>query len=218
MASLDSYYETVFTFGRWGNRKVDDPYCYCYDDEKHKRVNKIDRRLEVILSFDFNVNPITCGVYQHIGNDIRCLQSIKMHNSNIYELCGYIRVEYSGYMFLVTGDATGRNTNALVKDEINYYTVIKQELGLSSAQIKVPSVNPPITENRVLVNAVLKKCDVSMHPEKCKDLIYDCKNVSVDDLGKIDKGDRSNPKKRADHLDHFRYYLNTFHKGVLKML
>lgn len=218
MAKLDSYYETVFTNGKWGNRKVDDPYCYCFDESTHKRVNQIDARLEAILSFDFNVNPITCGVYQHIDTDIRCIESIKLPNSNIYALCDHIKVKYSGYMFLVTGDATGRNTNALVKDAINYYTVIKQELALSSAQIKVPSVNPPVDENRVLVNAVLMKCDVSMHPENCKDLIYDCKNVSVNEMGKIDKGDRANPKKRADHLDHFRYYLNTFHKGVLKML
>jgi PBSX family phage terminase large subunit len=218
MASLDSYYETVFTNGLWGNRKVDDPYCYCFDEQIHPRINQIDKRLELILSFDFNVNPITCGVYQHLGDEIRCLESIKLSNSNIYELCGYIKIHYNGYMFLVTGDATGRNTNALVKDDLNYYTVIKQELNLSIAQIKVPSINPPITENRVLVNAVLKKMKVSMHPEKCKHLIYDCKNVSVDDLGKIDKGDRNNPKKRADHLDHFRYYLNTFHKSVLKML
>ena len=119
-------------------------------------------------------------------------------------------------MFLVTGDATGRNTNALVQDNMNYYTVIKQKLGLGPAQIKTPTVNPPIHENRVLVNTVLLKANVSMHPEKCKDLIFDCKNVSVNDLGKIDKGDRSNPKKRADHLDHFRYYLNTFHKHLLK--
>lgn len=218
MASLDSYYETVFTNGKWGNRKVDDPYCYCFDESQHIGATVIDRRLEAILSFDFNVNPITCGVYQHIGNEIRCLESIKMPNSNIYELCGYIKVNYSGYMFLVTGDATGRNTNALVKDAMNYYTVIKQELNLGIAQIKVPTVNPPVDENRVLVNAVFKKMNVTMHPTKCKDLIYDCKNVSVNEIGKIDKGDRNNPKKRADHLDHFRYYLNSFHKGVLKML
>ena len=217
-AELDPYYATVFTNGRWGNRKVDDPYCYCYEDAMHKKENKIDRRLELCLSFDFNVNPITCGIYQHIGNEIRCLQSIKLANSDIYKLCEYIRVNYVGYMFLVTGDATGRNTNALVKDAINYYTVIKTELNLSSAQIKVPTVNPPVSENRVLVNACLKWMDVSMHPELCKDLIYDCKNVSVSDTGKIDKGDRSNPKKRADHLDHFRYYLNTFHRGILKQL
>lgn len=217
-ADLDPYYATVFTNGLWGNRKVDDPYCYCYEDARHKKENTIDRRLELILSFDFNVNPITCGIYQHHGKEIRCLRSIKLANSDIYKLCEYIRVNYVGYMFLVTGDATGSHTNALVKDAMNYYTVIKAELNLSQAQIKVPTVNPPVSENRVLVNACLKWMDVSMHPEDCKDLIYDCKNVSVSDTGKIDKGDRSNPKKRADHLDHFRYYLNTFHKGVLKML
>lgn len=215
-AAVDPYYATVFTNGLWGNRKVTDPFCYCFDEEKHKRVNYIDPSLELILSFDFNVNPITCGVYQHIADDIRCLESIKLKNSNIYELCDYIVVKYNGYMFLVTGDATGRNTNALVQDNINYYTVIRQKLGLGAGQIKTPTVNPPMHENRVLVNTVLLKANVSMHPEHCKDLIFDCKNVSVNDVGKIDKGDRSNPKKRADHLDNFRYYLNTFHKHLLK--
>lgn len=217
MADNDEYYATVFTNGKWGNRKNDNPYCYCFDEEKHVRINAIDPRLEVKLSFDFNVDPITCGVYQDIGNDIRCIESIKLHNSNIYALCGYIKIHYGKYMLLVTGDATGRNTNALVKDNLNYYSVIKTELDLMQTQIKTPTVNPDIEENRVLVNSVLKKINLSMHPQKCKDLIYDCKNVSVNDIGKIDKGNRSNPKKRADHLDHFRYYLNTFHKHVLKM-
>lgn len=217
-AELSEYYSTVFTNGKWGNRKIDDPYCYCYDDATHKRITKATRGLELILSFDFNVNPITCGVYQHLGNKIWCIESIKLANSDIYKLCEYIRVNYPGYMIFVTGDATGNNTNALVKDAINYYTVIKTELGLTSAQIKTPTINPPIEENRVLVNAILKWMDVSMHPEKCADLIFDCKNVSVNNIGKIDKGDRANPKKRADHLDHFRYYCNTFHKGALKML
>lgn len=216
MAAEDEYYGIVYTNGKWGNRKVDDPFCYCYSDELHKKENKISLGLELILSFDFNKNPITCGVYQHIGDDIRCIESIKLNNSNIYALCDYILVQYARYIFIVTGDATGQNSSALVKDDLNYYTVIKQKLNLGPRQIRVPTVNPPIEENRVLVNSVLKKLNVSMHPEKCKDLIFDCKNVSVDDMGKIDKGDRSNPKKRADHLDHFRYYCNTFFKHVLK--
>lgn len=217
-ASKNAYYATVFTNGKWGNRKVDDPFCYCYESNKHERKCTPSKQLELILSFDFNVNPITCGVYQHKNNDIFCIQSIKLNNSNIYALCDYITVKYRGYMFLVTGDATGRNTNALVQDNLNYYTVIKQKLRLSQPQIKTPTVNPPIEENRVLVNAVLLNMNVHFDPDNCKELIYDCKNVSVNDLGKIDKGDRSNPKKRADHLDHFRYYLNTFHKSILKTL
>lgn len=219
LAHLDPYYYDVFTLGKWGNRVVTDPFCYCYDKEKHVRPTKLNRNLEVKLSFDFNVNPITCGVYQDQGKNIWCVESIKLPNSDIYKLCAYIirPDKYPGCCFVVTGDATGKGTNAMVQDGINYYTIIKAQLNLSVNQIKVPSVNPPIDENRVLVNAVFHNCNVSLDPENCKDLIYDCRNVGVNDVGKIDKGNRANPKKRADHLDNFRYYLNTFHKHVLKL-
>lgn len=220
LAALDPFYYLVFTEGKWGNQKVDSPYCYCFNPDKHKRPTEVRRNLELYLSYDFNVNPITCGVYQHeiIGDtvSIRGIESIKLDNSDIYKLCDYILNHYPGFMYIVTGDATGQNTSALVQDGINYYTVIKSKLGLAAGQLKVPPINPPITENRVLVNAVFHKCNVAMDPFKCKHLIFDCQNVSTNDVGKIDKGDRSNPKKRADHLDHFRYYLNTFFKWVLK--
>lgn len=219
LAALDPFYYLVFTEGKWGNRKVDQPFCYCFDPNRHKKETRPDRSRELILSFDFNVDPITCGLYQHYELPkllIRGIASIKLDNSDIYKLCDFILNHYPGFMYIVTGDATGQNTTALVQDGINYYTVIKSKLGLSAGQLKVPTVNPPIEENRVLVNAVFHKCDVELDPYNCKHLIFDCQNVSVNDLGKIDKGDRSNPKKRADHLDHWRYYLNTFHKNILK--
>lgn len=217
LAALDPYYYTVYTLGQWGNRKITDPFCYCFIPERHIAPTTHRRDLETILSFDFNVNPITCGVYQHAGNDIWCVESIKLDNSDIYKLCDYILAKYGGALFLVTGDATGRGTNALVEDGINYYTVIKSKLNLGQPQLKTPNINPKVKENRMLVNAVLHNCIVKLDPVNAKGLIFDCKNVSVNDVGEIDKGDRANPKKRADHLDNFRYYLNTFHKHILKL-
>lgn len=219
LAELDPYYYTVFTLGKWGNRLVTDPFCYSFQPDKHVGVAKLRRNLEAKLSFDFNVNPITCGVYQDDGSrSAWCVEAIKLDNSDIYKLCSYIKRpdKYAGCMFLVTGDATGRNTSAMVKDGINYYTIIKNELGLGINQIRVPTVNPAIEENRVLVNSCLHKMDITLDAELAKALIFDCKNVGVNDLGKIDKGSRTDPKKRADHLDHFRYYLNTFHKHILR--
>ena len=216
LAEIDPYYYNVFTLGQWGNRKVTDPFCFSFSKERHQGPTKLRRDLEAILSFDFNVNPITCGVYQHEGNRIWCVESIKLENSDIYKLCDYIIVAYNGCLFLVTGDATGQNTTAMVQDGINYYTIIKAKLNLGQAQLKVPTVNPKVKENRVLVNAVFVNCEVTFDPEKSKGLIFDCVNVSVNDVGDIEKGDRKNPKKRADHLDNYRYYLNTFHKHVLK--
>lgn len=217
MINIDPYYYKVYTLGHWGNRLITDPYCYAYSDEKHVAETKLLRQYETILSFDFNVNPITCGVYQEQGpGRIRAIEAINLGNSDIYKLCDYINIHYRGCLFRVTGDATGRNTSALVQDGINYYTVIKHNLFLSSGQLVVPTVNPAIEENRVLVNTILHSADIKFDPINCKHLIFDCKNVSVNDIGKIDKGTRTDPKKRADHLDHFRYYLNTFHKKYLK--
>jgi phage terminase large subunit len=216
LAEIDPYYYTVFTLGRWGNRKITDPFCLAFSKEKHVGETKLRQDMEVYLSFDFNKNPITCGVYQHEGNYIWCVESIKLDNSDIYKLCDYIKTSYKGCMFIVTGDATGQNTTALVQDDINYYTVIKAQLNLAQPQLKVPSVNPKVRENRLLVNAVFHNCVVKLDPARAKGLIFDCGNVSVNDVGDIEKGDRKNPKKRADHLDNWRYYLNSFHKHILK--
>lgn len=214
---LDPYYYKVFTLGEWGNRKNSDPFCFTFNKGKHVKATSLNKSYEVKLSFDFNLNPITCDVYQdYVPNTIFGIESIKLENSDIYKLCDYIVLNYKGCLFVVTGDATGRATTALVEDGINYYTVIKSKLNLSAGQIKVPSVNPKVKENRVLVNAVFHIMVVHLDPVRCKGLIYDCENVSVNDMGEIDKGDRSNPKKRADHLDNFRYYCNTFHRSVLK--
>lgn len=218
LKKIDPYFYKIYTLGLWGNRKVGDPFCYAFDYDNHVKAHLPTRREPLYLSFDFNVNPITCGVYQHKGKHIRGLRSIKLENSDIYKLCAFIKVNYPGFVYFVTGDATGSNTSALVQDGINYYTVIKSKLRLSSNQIKVPTINPDIKDNRVLINVIFNSYNVSFHPEFCKELIYDCQNVTVDDVGKIDKGDRKNPKKRADHLDHYRYYLNTFHKSALKSI
>jgi PBSX family phage terminase large subunit len=221
MGKLDPYYYKVFTQGRWGNRQVGDPFCYAFDREKHVGDTRHNPSLETVLSFDFNVNPITCGVYQHWEDRagrrvIRVVESIKLGNSDIYKLCDRLWASYSHANLLVTGDATGKNTTALAMDGVNYYTVIKEKLRLAPSQIKAPPANPKVAENRVLVNAVFSQADVLMDPVRCKELVFDCQNVSVNDVGEIDKGDRANPKKRADHLDHFRYYLNSFHKRILR--
>lgn len=213
---IDPYYYKVFTLGEWGNRKNDDPFCFTFDKVKHVKPTTLNRAYEVILAFDFNVNPITCGIIQDYKGWPEVLEAIKLANSDIYKLCDYIIIHYPKCLFKVTGDATGQNTTALVQDGINYYTVIKTQLNLSQMQIKVPTVNPKVKENRVLVNAVFHQLPVAIDPVKGKALIYDCENVSVNDMGDIDKGDRSNPKKRADHLDWWRYYLNTFWKHILK--
>ena len=87
---------------------------------------------ELQISFDFNVDPITAVVGQYVKGQIRLLKEYRLENSNVYELCDRIRADYPTALYLVTGDAAGRQRSALSNGNINYYTVIRQKLNLAT--------------------------------------------------------------------------------------
>lgn len=215
--TMDERYQKQFIEGDWTNfDDKDNRFAYCFDPKKHIGKTEPNRRYELYLSFDFNHDPITCGIFQHYGGNIYGIEQIKLGNSNIYDLCDQIKVKYPGYMYVVTGDATGRATTALVKDNINYYVVIKNKFNLNIKQIKVGTINPSLEENRVLVNFALHNANVILDKDKCSGLIYDLTHGKVLPDGSLDKSNRHDPKEQLDALDCFRYYLNSFHKHILK--
>lgn len=216
-SSMDERYQKQYIEGDWTNFDArDNRFAYCFNKKKHVGKTELNRKYEVYLSFDFNHDPITCAVFQHYGNNIYGIEQIKLGNSNIYELCEQIKVKYAGCMLIVTGDATGQATSALVRDNLNYYVVIKSQLNLSVGQLKVPKVNPELSENRVLINYVLHNANMLIDGEKCEGLVYDLEHAAVLPDGSLDKSNRRDPTKQLDALDCFRYYLNTFHRHLLR--
>jgi len=117
---------------------------------------------------------------------------------------------------MVTGDASGKSTSAMVQDNLNYYKIIVKELGLTFAQVKVPSINPKLEDNQVLVNSLLSNYPVEIHETDAKALIYDLQNVKMLPDGTIKKVDRTDPTQQADALDTFRYFCNTLMSWFLK--
>ena len=178
-------------------------FCYSFDERKHVGKCAVNTEYPCYLSFDFNYNPICCGIYQYYDNTIYCPEIIKLENSNIYNLCNLIKIKYPYSIFLVTGDASGASHSAMVKDNMNYYRIIKAELNLSSNQIQVPSVNPKFEENQVLVNSVLEHMNVQIDPDNAAPLIFDCKFAQIDNNGKLIKTDRNDPTQQLDNLDCF---------------
>lgn len=202
--------------GLWGADENESPFVYTYDEKKHIKPTVINPNLEVKLSFDFNVDPITCYVGQDNGQTIWGIEMIKLPNSNIYSLCDVIKAKYGNRLLMVTGDATGRARSALVKDNLNYFKIIKAQLCLGDRQMRQPVSNPTLEENRVLVNAAFHWLDIQLDPVGCKGLIFDIEHVMVTPDGSIEKQDRNDPTKQQDALACFRYYLNTFFKHILK--
>lgn len=199
------------------------PFAWAFSREKHLATDlslpvwKGDKNHHLYLSFDFNLDPMSCLVVQHINGIIYCIESISIPSSNIYEMCERIKTKYPGYLYLVTGDASGKGSTALVKDNLNYYTVIVRELRIMNTQLRIPSRNPDIEENSALVNGILTHYPVLINPTQCESLIFDLMYVQIGDNNKIKKDDRTNREQRADALDCFRYYLNTFHSNFLTL-
>lgn len=215
LKSLDSITYQRYVLGNWDIVDVEKPFAYGFAPQRHiGKLNKPVKTLPVYLSFDFNVDPITCIVSQHNGRDwIKIHKEYRLSNSNIYELCKAIKQDHPDHYFYVTGDASGNSRSAMVRDNLTYYKIIQSELDLEPNQMNVPSVNPLISNNRVLVNSLLEKFPSFIIDQECKYLIQDLQYCEVNRYGDIDK----TKDKHATHLlDCFRYYINTYHFNWLK--
>lgn len=199
----------IYVLGEWGVENTESKFVWAFHQAQKKETTHDPERI-TWATFDFNVNPLTCTVAQVFPDRkiIRAIECIKLQDSDIWQMCERIQSLYPGALWNVTGDATGQSRSALVRDNTTYYQIIQQQLKLLNSQIKVPTVNPPVEENRILVNAVHKNWTVEIHPVKCQPLIYDLTYVEVNGKGEIIK-DRSSSKKFADFLDNWRYLLNT---------
>lgn len=208
LSTIDKYYYKVYTLGLFGSKKNESPFVISYDSSKHLGRPELNREEVLWLSFDFNRDPMCCSVIQHYGGVVYVLRTIKLPNSDIYQMCTYIKSLYYGCMFLVTGDASGSNSSALVKDNANYYTVIKEMLELNYLMLRVPASNPRLEQNRMLINAVLSQYPVILHEIDAAHLVTDFEQVKQLPSGGIDKTDRKKSEQQADALDTWRYFCN----------
>lgn len=198
--------------GDWGVEEVGHPFIFNFDRKKHivKGLDYIPF-LPVILSFDFNVDPITCLAGQVTQNEVRVLDEYRLLNSDIEELCLRIASDFPNKMLLVTGDASGQNKTAL-KRELHYYKEIKRVLKLEMGQFKVPPFNPGIKNTRVLCNALLKKHPNYKFSDRVPYLITDIEQTETDEHGKIDE---SKDKHKGHLFACWRYFNWTFLKDFL---
>lgn len=213
---LELYYGIPFVNS--GNK-----FAFAYDGKKHIGKCKINYNYPIYLSFDFNRNPICCGIYQYYDNTIHVPYLVKLPNSDIYKLCTYLKNlinnpenEGNEPHIIVNGDASGRAGSAMVKDNLNYFRIIKSEMGLPLSQMQQLAVNPKIEENQVLVNAVLEHVQHIIDPDNAQALIFDLEFAEMLPDGTLKKGDRNDPAQQLDALDTYRYYVNRNFKKYLK--
>jgi hypothetical protein len=117
---------------------------------------------------------------------------------------------------IVNGDASGNNGSAMVKDNLNYFRIIKAELGLMTGSMQQLASNPSIAENQVLVNAVLEHVPHKINPDTAQQLIFDLNFAEMLPDGTLKKGDRNDEAQQLDALDTYRYFINRNFRQYLK--
>jgi hypothetical protein len=215
MENLDDVTRAVFVNGDWDVVDVERPFAYGFNKFKSVKPNiQIKTNQPIILSFDFNVDPITCIAGQSFGDKIQIIREFRLRNSDVYQLCQTIRAEFGDVFYYVTGDASGANRSAMTKGTLNYYMIIRDELDLPKSSFRVPSVNPSIKNSRVLLNSILQKHPDFTIDSSCQFLIHDLQNVETTPSGDIEK---TKDAKLTHLLDCLRYYLWTFHNDFIRL-
>lgn len=206
-AAVNPNYARIYREGEWGLPEADRPFVYNFAHHHISDQIKLDRSKPVYLSFDFNINPMTCTAHQYTYMGYyHTLYEFRAKNTGVAQFCDMITSsELAGCHLIATGDASGRNRSATAGN-INNYTIIQHKLKLTGGQVRVPSSNPPLSESRTLTNHIF-----ALHPERyiharCEHLIADLQNVEADDNDKPKP-----PEASMGHLlDTLRYMDNTF--------
>jgi len=186
---------------------------------------KIDLNETIWLSFDFNVDPMTCTMNQTDGEVwVKTIKEWRIPESDTYAMCQEIKpfIEGLEYLILVTGDASGKNRISGTRGHINHYEIIRLELGLLHKQFKVPSFNPSLSDSRMFCNSIFQHMEVCLVDESCeytiKDLKYLEKSFDIQGNVTIKKGGVNKylgiDNKMIGHLsDTLRYF---YHQALYK--
>jgi hypothetical protein len=203
-----------FVEGDWDVVENKMPFFYSFSDLKHISEEAVyNPNLVTYLSFDFNVNPATCSVFQHTADYIYMIDEFHIENASIFELTERIKAKYYETRLKITGDASGWAREKSARGLLSMYDIISQELRVPIQNIDAPRSNPTHKQNRILVNSILEKHkNIKINPI-CKHTIKDLQFLQADDFGNIDKSD----SKLSHHADCFRYYFNSYHSSFIRL-
>lgn len=206
--------------GDWGLPENNSPWLYNFDETKHVREVPFLPLYPVYISFDFNVDPFACTIWQmspHKGGKdsfVHCVDEIS-GKYKIEEMCDILNQRYGHCIKYITGDRSGQNED--VGRNQSLYQMIAGRLGVSNKNLHLNTHNLEHADSRILCNAMFFYYpNLAIHP-KCKGLIDDCKKATIDEKGK----DPSKLKKdrdgfKMDSFDSMRYTFQTYYLDFVK--
>ena len=191
-------------------------WLFAFNSEKNVGKTTYNKNEPLVLSFDFNRNPMTCSLFQHHNGTIYGIESVRMEDATTHTVCKYIHDKYGNAFYLVTGDAAGKGSTTV--SYLDNFTIIKNYFGLSKGQLQYSGSNPRLQDSRYFCNGLFEQYPIIFDKDNCKHLIFDCENVMADNENKPVKDSRNKAEQQADFLDNMRYYLHRYFRDILKQL
>lgn len=215
-AHLDDLTRRRLIEGDWSAFAVDKPYLYNFKMERHEKEEYVPNKyLPLTISFDFNVEPMTALIGQKLNSLTGFIfDELEIKTGSTEEMCNLIIAKYPEWVnddnVFVTGDATGRNRQAVLEGNLNHYRVIKDKLRLKDRMLVVPAQNPAHKDSRVLGNSVLQHAQYFI-TQNCKSTVEDCIYAEVDEFGELIK-----TKGKGRHFfDNYRYIYHAWYPDFI---
>lgn len=208
VANYDQY--RIYALAEWGIENRESKFAYNFQEGKMTGDLQFIQGKPIYLSFDFNVEPLTCTAWQfELGKFCFCIDEFSIVNSDVTTFGNLIMQKYHNADLWMTGDASEKNKRNIY-GQLDAYTQLAKVLNIGKPYIRVPNANPSVHGTRNLLNSVMISHPNFYVNRTCKGLIYDLSNVEVDSNGDIIKKNRLDLKQRADFLDTARYFMSSF--------
>ncbi len=131
----------------------------------------------VLVGIDFNVDPLCAVIGEKIKDELVIYDELYLRNSNTFRLVEVLKSKYKNITAYPDMTGTARKTSAAMTD-----IQILQKGGIRINGIRNPRVKDRIQTVNSMFSAGKIKID-----KKCKYLIKDLEQVSLDKYGEIDK-------------------------------
>ena len=210
---------------RPGDEADDGNVYYCFDERSHCKPLQRDESMQLFVSMDFNVDPMSVVIGQYGRNSAqrlldRCeiLEEIVLPNSNTMSMMSRLLMELKKYQWGYTlevevyGDAAGTQRSS--QSQKSNWQIVAEYFAMDTSihyRFIRKRANPMIVDRVNAVNTMLRSADgtVRLYADdvKCPELIKDFKKVKFqqdsdgNSTGLLDKSD----KKRTHISDALGY-------------
>ncbi|HXP87504.1 MAG TPA: terminase family protein [Bryobacteraceae bacterium] len=155
---------------------------YSFTREANVAAVEVDRRLPLMWTLDFNVDPMASVVAQVCGRTVKVLDEIVLSRARTEQACEEFAARYPGHAagLVVYADATGARMQTTGLSDV---AMVRKCLGggeYGEVAYKIPLSNPAVRDRVTLMNAKLQSADGDVElvvDPRCGGLVRDFEQV-----------------------------------------